>query len=104
MSKESRLSYHAVPRIIETDIVWLNNIGNDNDNHNANGENIDGNQSCKRKRLTIDNYDDKFQIKLWDDVHELKHWQPFFDYVTECRINVNIRQVLNNGEQTLHSS
>lgn len=110
MSKESRLCYHAVPRILKTDIAWINESINENDDSECTESdvNITTNANCsKKRRLTSksddNDYNDDFQGSLWNDVTmDSGQWKPFSDYISDCRINVNVRQVLNHGEQTLN--
>ena len=60
MSGKSRLSYHAVPRIL------------------TNSEN-----TCK-------------DLIPWKSENVDKDWKPFDEYITNSRINLNIRQVHKN--------
>lgn len=100
MSKESRLCYHAVPRILKTDFTWINEpIDETNDS-----ECTELSANYKKRRITpkSDNdYNDTFEDDLWNDVINHEQWKPFSDYVSDCRINVNVRQVLNHGEQSI---
>nr|XP_023030002.1 nucleic acid dioxygenase ALKBH1 [Leptinotarsa decemlineata] len=67
MSKESRLAYHAVPKIIHTEITpWK--INNDCTWENDNNE----------MQFLVDESD----------------WKPFGEYLEHSRINVNVRQVV----------
>lgn len=109
MSKESRLCYHAVPRILKTDIAWINESinGNDDSECTETDVNIVSNENhSKKRRLTSksddNDYNDEFRDNLWNDVINSEAWKPFSDYISDCRINVNVRQVLNLGEQTLN--
>lgn len=107
MSRQSRLCYHAVPRIIETDVACINESQIEDEQSISDVESVDGNNGCKRQRLTTNeanSYDDAFEEHLWNTVIDSKVWKPFFDYVSECRINVNVRQVLENGAQSLSSN
>lgn len=107
MSKESRLCYHAVPRILKTDIAWINESINEIDDSECSEQDVDiasNENSSKKRRLTSksdNDYNDEFQDSLWNDVMNHEQWKSFSDYIFDCRINVNIRQVLNHGEQSL---
>lgn len=78
MSKESRLCYHAVPKItpasaqpwnvIEEEVSNLNNVNNSN---------------------------------IYDECKDELFWKPFNNYIQKSRINVNIRQVLQKGQNKL---
>lgn len=104
MSKESRLSYHAVPKILKTDIGWLNEpfentntccASDTTDNASDTGALV-----TKRRRLASE-YCDSFAENIWDFVIDQTQWQPYAEYICDCRININVRQVLDRGEQTL---
>lgn len=82
MSGESRLCYHAVPRIIKTQAsATLSLIIEDVDNADI-------------KTRTIDK-------DLFHDVGNPQFWEPFSRYMDDSRININIRQVLNPGDVKL---
>lgn len=108
MSKESRLSYHAVPRILKTDVSWLNtplpdeqNIGNDK-NVNDDDDGTEATKNCPKKRkITENTIEDSFVEDIWDLVKDEPLWKPFADYISDCRININVRQVLEFGETSL---
>lgn len=120
MSKESRLCYHAVPRIMKTDVDWMNSPLNESDETShkepetttienvIDGENVDSeedNRNRKKRRLTSssdDEYNDAFVENLWTSIADAEQWKPFADYIIDCRINVNVRQVLEHGEQSLN--
>lgn len=82
MSGESRLCYHAVPRIIKTQAsAALSLIIEDVDNADI-------------KTRTIDK-------DLFHDVGNPQFWEPFSRYMDDSRININVRQVLNPGDVKL---
>ncbi|KAG4077245.1 hypothetical protein HA402_009874 [Bradysia odoriphaga] len=94
MSKESRLCYHAVPRVFKSDdSVWNNTIdGGDDDDD-------DRNEMPKKRK--IENKSGCLVKDLWNKVDDRFYWEPFNEYVENCRINVNVRQVLRKGEHSL---
>lgn len=115
MSKESRLCYHAVPRIMKTNTDWINsslNITDETHHETTTIENVEkdidsdeDNKNRKKRRLTSpsDNeYNDEFVECLWNSIADEERWKPFGDYIIDCRINVNVRQVLEHGEQSLN--
>ncbi|XP_031638219.1 nucleic acid dioxygenase ALKBH1 [Contarinia nasturtii] len=108
MSKESRLCYHAVPRIVKTNIDWVNAPLNEIDTtkYSENEDSEEEHKNHKKQRLTSpsDNneYNDSFRDSLWNEIQDSKQWKPFADYIIDCRINVNVRQVLEHGEQSLN--
>lgn len=75
MSKESRLCYHAVPRIISA-------RGNPWDN-------ID----CKENV--------SYKTNVFSKFYDESFWKPFGNYLTGSRINLNVRQVLFKDQDTL---
>lgn len=88
MSRASRLSYHAVPRIMKSDTLpsW----------HPIPTDGI--------KRRKIDDEPDRtmaLDTELWESTAIDSDWQPFDEYVEQCRININVRQVLRDGQASL---
>lgn len=76
MSEESRLCYHGVPKILKTDDKEWNNI--DFQNYGSSQNEI-------------------FNICTCENL-----WKPYGDYLDNCRINMNIRQVLYKSQQSLN--
>ncbi|KAF7278429.1 hypothetical protein GWI33_008463 [Rhynchophorus ferrugineus] len=77
MSNESRLCYHGVPRILKTEErPWE----------------IDTKDSTQE----VLKYNDALSICKDEEI-----WKPFSMYINYSRVNMNIRQVLNKGQQTL---
>ncbi|GLV36041.1 AlkB [Carabus blaptoides fortunei] len=77
MSKESRLCYHAVPKILPAFTKpWI-----ECDNYNV-----------------TDNIDGDLYTKCQDELF----WQPFNSYIGTARININVRQVLRPGQCSLN--
>lgn len=80
MSKESRQCYHAVPCIIKgASTPWVQ----------------DG--DCN-KDYFLDEVTDK---QLVNDCRSDEFWEPFDQYLQTSRININVRQVLNSGQDCL---
>lgn len=71
MSKESRLCYHAVPRITTSRTQPWNDIITDTCNSSF--------EECKHNTF----------------------FKPFSNYIKESRININVRQVLKTGNNSL---
>lgn len=109
MSKESRLSYHAVPKIMKTDVGWLNEPIENTETCCASDEtdnkvdDTDDERVPKRRRLTVStsDYCDSHAEDIWAFIVDQTQWKPYADYISDCRININVRQVLDAGEQTL---
>lgn len=78
MSKESRLSYHAVPKIINTtDLPYEMN---------------------KQDVLEfVKNKKEHFSYNVQNN----EFWAPFNNYLSHSRININVRQVLHHNQKTL---
>lgn len=109
MSKSSRLSYHAVPRIMKSDIPpsWRTTMENTS-NAQEDNPNEDAIQAKRRKtdfpETDINQQLDKTKLdgQLWKDtLDDDAFWRPFDEYVKECRININVRQVLCRGQISL---
>lgn len=82
MSKESRLCYHGVPKIIPAfDEPW-NVVVNHCDNSNC--------VECLDESIIYNCKNHKF-------------WKPFETYIKNSRININVRQVLKHGQTALSS-
>lgn len=67
MAKESRLCYHAVPRILHGAVETWNGVGEDQESHR----------------------------ELFSD------WLAYGEYLKDCRINLNVRQVLNKNQMRI---
>lgn len=77
MSKESRLCYHGVPKILPAKSEYWN-WKDDSENFEFNRDISD---ICKSEEL----------------------FKAFNDYITQSRININVRQVLHRGQKRLIS-
>lgn len=89
MSKEARLCYHAVPKILPAlTRPWEQN---DFEPVTCNGSSF----------KYIDNEDFISMINRNGDITE---WRDFGSYTEESRININVRQVLNENQSTLNDS
>lgn len=73
MSKESRLAYHGVPRIMYADSEPWNNGS------------LESFPDIPNKIVNIK------EIEL---IKNENLWKPFSDYVLSSRININVREVL----------
>lgn len=79
MSKESRVCYHGVPKILQMDSrFWDFDF---EDECHCTKEFKDVVNICKEETL----------------------WKPFGDYLGHSRININVRQVLKRGQKRLCS-
>lgn len=101
MSGESRLCYHAVPRVMKArDEPWNNFV------HTESSISISS-PSCKRARIDstlvekVNTYG--IDTTLYKKVIDEAFWLPFKSYLNYARININVRQVLNAGETRLPS-
>lgn len=74
MSKQSRLCYHGVPKIVRSSSEpWKKQEESD--------------QSCDFNNTVFD------KDIILNSTQDL-YWKPFDDYVNNSRININVRQVL----------
>ncbi|KRF77779.1 uncharacterized protein Dvir_GJ25837 [Drosophila virilis] len=80
MSRESRLCYHAVPRVMKTQKEPWNDF------------------------LTIPQWKSKeffnnsMNFELYDQVTDTCFWMPFNRYIADSRININVRQVFSSDD------
>ncbi|KAH8286829.1 hypothetical protein KR018_000723 [Drosophila ironensis] len=81
MSGESRLCYHAVPRIIQ-------------------GGSTPTSGSLSSEPMNGESIIDQ---ELFNQVGDSNFWQSYANYMTESRININVRQVLKPGITQLTS-
>lgn len=80
MSEHSRLCYHAVPRIIKET------------------SKASSYKSIERKvQCNVVVKQDFMDLELYDQVEDELFWAPFCHYVSDARININVRQVLPEG-------
>lgn len=86
MSKEARLCYHAVPKILPTPISCWDKP------ENINMHDIPGLKYISQPANIIT------LMKRNEDNQE---WKRFEDYIRESRINMNVRQVLNEKQISL---
>lgn len=92
MSRDSRLSYHAVPRIMKDEkcTAWYQKeYSNDADT------------VIKRRKLSDSGVECALDMDLWKSVGEDDKWKDFEEYIQDCRININVRQVLHQGQSSL---
>ncbi|XP_013172998.1 PREDICTED: alkylated DNA repair protein alkB homolog 1 [Papilio xuthus] len=88
MSKEARLSYHAVPKIVATASEPWNNLEN---------------SLIDDKTITFKYITDKQQLICdMNNNIDKNGWNLFGKYVKESRINMNVRQVLYRNQKSLH--
>ncbi|XP_063385157.1 nucleic acid dioxygenase ALKBH1 [Cydia fagiglandana] len=88
MSKEARLCYHAVPKILPAQTSpW------------ADKEDLN---KVSYSEASFKYISDKKQLvsEMNKNVEEAV-WSPFQDYIQESRINMNVRQVLNERQRSL---
>lgn len=55
----------------------------------------------KSKKRKMCNSDDFLDSTLWEQCALDSFWKPYAEYIDDCRININIRQVLHHGETVL---
>lgn len=86
MAKESRLCYHAVPRVFKDKVASWNLKFSEED-------------FMRSDKFFCDIFD---KILL-ENVKDNHFWQPFEEYLETSRININVRQVLKEGQTSLDS-
>lgn len=114
MSRQSRLSYHAVPRILHgapaecwrVDAAATATAAAEADDrpiepHAKRKKHDEADSGEAAAVAAAAGFDDGLDADLWRDVHTAAAWRPFGEYVAECRININVRQVLPSGVSVL---
>lgn len=95
MSKQSRLCYHAVPRVMKDCLEPWKNLG-DSSTTVCEKDEVEQPNCKKMKEETSD-----LLVELLDDCRDDSFWKPFQSYLDTTRININIRQVLKDGQTSL---
>ncbi|XP_037937015.1 nucleic acid dioxygenase ALKBH1 [Teleopsis dalmanni] len=94
MSQEARLCYHAVPRIMKTQKEpWNENIA-PNCAYLPNGKKV-------KTDFLLDPTEWNINATLFEKVIDETFWMPYRNYLNDSRININVRQVLNEGSMGL---
>lgn len=89
MSKEARLCYHAVPKILPAPVSpWDEE------------DNVPINVLSKNHTFKYISKSEDIISTMKDNVDN-KKWQRFRDYIQESRINMNVRQVLNEKQDSI---
>ena len=112
MSQESRLCYHAVPRVMKArQETW--NILEVHKELPEELKNIEtASQPSKKMRTDvayISNNEMETALEwsmdavLYQQVSNDLYWTPFKSYLHDSRININVRQVLNSQDSSLNS-
>ncbi|KAK6621359.1 hypothetical protein RUM43_011665 [Polyplax serrata] len=83
MSQYSRLCYHGIPRIIAANKEAWNS------------------SNVTQNKLSNNSHDKIFDDDIIEELYDSKQWTPYNEYVNKNRINLNIRQVLLPGQQSL---
>lgn len=97
MSKESRLCYHAVPRVMKATTECWNEFSVKKDVP------LEPPKPKKLKCEIIPPVDDEWQLEtqLFENCADENFWSPFRQFVNDSRININVRQVLKEGQLSL---
>ncbi|XP_017481386.1 PREDICTED: DNA demethylase ALKBH1 isoform X2 [Rhagoletis zephyria] len=99
MSGESRLFYHAVPRVMKArDEPWNNLVP-------TTTAKTSHPPSCKKPKIGPEFVTEKnafgIDTLLYQKVADESYWSPFKKYLNFSRININVRQVLNKDQTCL---
>ena len=84
MTGNSRLRYHGVPKIMRArsqpwNMTETENVGLDSKNGTSKAKDTP--------------YDDENCVNM-ERIRDQEFWQPFNQYISEARINLNVRQVM----------
>lgn len=85
MSKQSRLCYHGIPRIIPNHFEVWNKVDWENINN------------WEKESMN----DGKIDVDTIIDCKNEYFWKPYDMYLQKSRINVNVRQVLKSEQKSL---
>ncbi|XP_067939015.1 nucleic acid dioxygenase ALKBH1-like isoform X1 [Watersipora subatra] len=106
MSRNARMSYHAVPRILPNDSSYLNytpafpgdvhtsNIPTDRENCHLKRTYDEKATPCKRIKLESE----KFSADLISSLEDADSWSLFRRLLSGGRLNINVRQVFEPGK------
>lgn len=103
---------------MKTDVSWINepleqeiNSTLSTTTSNRTSDDADDDQNApKRRRLNVVDddidksvveYNDRFVDDNWTLTANESTWRPFGEYISDSRININVRQVLELGESSL---
>ncbi|KAH8398900.1 hypothetical protein KR222_001151 [Zaprionus bogoriensis] len=81
MSEQSRLCYHAVPRVMKENKQYLNY------------------RTVPEMKTSepLQTHSNAMNMNLYDKTDDESFWAPFSNYIKNSRININVRQVLPAG-------
>lgn len=103
MSGLSRKCYHGIPKIVPSqETPWTTDSISTLTNSNFQCKSIEENEDCspcKRTKLAATSV----QSEMLEKISCEKFWKPFCKYIEHSRINMNVRQVLFQGDKTLHN-
>lgn len=89
MTGGSRLRYHGVPKIIRAHSQpW-----NEPTVPDAISFNPKNDLTCMKKTENETPYEDEYRVTM-NEVQEEEFWRPFNEFISEARINLNVRQVM----------
>lgn len=108
MSRHSRLSYHAVPRVMhepEAAQRWQRLQRQPDAGPPAKRARTaeEATANCVANGAEREDDEQLVDAALWRSVADENDWRPFGEYAAECRININVRQVLPSGVDALES-
>lgn len=103
MSGKSRMSYHAVPKILPLDFFTQKLNGKLQKAVVTCGVKRPGEfyktEETKRKKSGAEQAcSSKLNAKLFSDLEDPLFWEPFDAYITNNRINLNVRQMFHHGK------
>uniref|UniRef100_A0A1A9VBX9 Fe2OG dioxygenase domain-containing protein n=1 Tax=Glossina austeni TaxID=7395 RepID=A0A1A9VBX9_GLOAU len=103
MTRESRLCYHAVPRIMKArDDPWNEYITlSPSDLLKQTADRRVHKDIAQVERNDTEFVQWSMDLTLYERVCNEAFWLPYKNYLQDSRININVRQVLNEGEETL---
>ncbi|XP_013101547.1 nucleic acid dioxygenase ALKBH1 [Stomoxys calcitrans] len=109
MSKESRLCYHAVPRVMKArEETWNCLIESTQPKESSVEPPVQPSKRLRTEVPCIDSRETSAALEwamdpiLYNQVADEIFWSPFKSYLHDSRINLNVRQVLHRNRTTLN--
>lgn len=108
MSRESRLCYHAVPRVMKArEETWNTLLESSKTKENSLEPPTQPSKRLRTELPRITSNETQAALKwgmdpiLYHQVADEIFWSPFKSYLHDSRINLNVRQVLFDNHKTL---
>ncbi|KAM7349787.1 alpha-ketoglutarate-dependent dioxygenase AlkB isoform 2-T2 [Cochliomyia hominivorax] len=108
MSQQSRLCYHAVPRVMKSRQETWNILIPSSRTSEIPTDSLQPSKKLRTDITCINNSEMEIALSwsmdplLYQQVINEVYWSPFKNYLHDSRININVRQVLKNQQYSLN--